>query len=95
METSPGLTIEDAQHAICKGTYKAKEWSSAERQAACVRYEELTGTKPESSYKSADLSIVTIILALLLAIILGYVVYRRKAIRKISKMPHSHKTDQK
>lgn len=82
MAINSGLSIKDAQHAICKGTYGRKEWSSSQRQTACQRYEELTGIKLESNTQPIDLSFITIFASLLLIVIVAYVFYRHKIIRK-------------
>ena len=38
MSTTKGLSIEDAQYMVCRGTYGGKTWSPQEEQAACDRY---------------------------------------------------------
>lgn len=95
METNPGLTTKDAQYSICKGTYGGKEWSSAERQAACQRYEEITGTKLESSSKPSDLSAAAVTFALFITIVFAYVLYRRKTTLKTITAPRPRKANQK
>jgi len=70
MESNSGISIKDAQYAICKGTYGGRQWSATERQAACHRYEQITGVKVESSDGHADLLIVVAIVVLILTVIL-------------------------
>lgn len=84
MEPSSGLSIKDAQYMICKGTYGGKEWSLSDRQKACHRYEELTGTRLETDASNINLPLV-IIFVLPLIIVLGYVIYRYKNKRKLLK----------
>ena len=71
MET--GLTGQGAQLAICNGTYGGKDWSAAEKQKACQRYEELSGNKLEYSTKSSPsiipgMAILCVLLVTILSI---------------------------
>ena len=71
MKENAGLTIEDAQLAICRGTYGNKEWSKAEKQAGCQRYEEMTG----SQIRTYDGSEVLVVLIPALLLVGAYVLY--------------------
>jgi hypothetical protein len=81
---SSGLSIEDAQHAICKGTYSGKEWSASEKQAACVKYEQLTGAKLESSTRHLELWVIPVV-SMTLVIGVAIVIYRLKTRKKTKK----------
>jgi len=85
MKIESGVSMEDAQRAICTGEdYGRKEWSNAERQAACQKYEELTGTKlsiHKQSTQSADYSQVFILATVLLVGIFFIYIYRQKIAR--------------
>ena len=74
MENNSGVSIEDVQYAICQGTYGGKEWSEADKQAACQRYEEMTGGKSQTY----DLSVALAVLAPLILVAVIYAAYRHK-----------------
>lgn len=82
MET--GLTGQGAQLAICNGTYGGKDWSAAEKQKACQRYEELSGNKLEYSTKSSPSIIpgMAILCVLLVTILSIYIIKRNKSAKK-------------
>ena len=76
---SSGLTTADAQHAICQGTYGGREWTPAQRDAACQRYEQLINEK--NNVNQPDVALITGVVlgaALVVAALAGYLVYRRK-----------------
>jgi hypothetical protein len=82
-ELSSGLTTADAQHAICQGTYGDKEWTAAEREAACQRYEQLVNEK--NNPNQPDTAMITglaVAAVLIIAVLAGYFVYRRKRNKK-------------
>lgn len=83
---SSGLTTADAQHAICQGTYGGKEWTPAEREAACQRYEQIISEK--NSPNQPDTAMITglsIAIVLILAVLVGYFIHRRKRNKKKTK----------
>ena len=83
---SSGLTTADAQHAICQGTYGGKEWTPAEREAACQRYEQLVNEKNNPNQPdTAMITGVAIAAVLIIAALVGYFVYRRKRNTKKTK----------
>ena len=81
---SSGLSIEDAQYAICKGTYGNKEWSASEKQAACEQYEQLTGAKLESGARHLELWVIPVV-SMTLVIGATIVIYRLKTRKKAKK----------
>jgi hypothetical protein len=88
-----GLSVEDAQYAICQGTYGGKEWSSPERYAACQRYEELTNKELQSSPNSINSSAIATSLALLIIVVcLSYLyINKRQMSRKVNARKASRK----
>lgn len=80
MNQDTGLTTADVQYAICKGTYGNKQWSVSEKEAACSKYEELTGTAVDQD-SAADSSAWLIgggILAVLAVLVVGWALFRKK-----------------
>ncbi|WP_319141445.1 hypothetical protein [Streptomyces caniscabiei] len=76
---SSGLTTADAQHAICQGVYGDKEWTAAEREAACQRYEQIINERNNPSQPdTAMITGVAIAAVLIIAVLAGYFAYRRK-----------------
>jgi hypothetical protein len=57
-----GISIEDAQYMICQGTYGGKLRAPSERQAACQRYEELSGHPAPFPALDATLVILTLVI---------------------------------
>lgn len=91
MKESSGLTTEDAQRAICKGTYGGKEWSSEERQAACLKSNEVYD--PSATGSSTYVNVVLISAGVLLVtacIVVFYLKFRQKRLLLINKK-HSTK----
>lgn len=83
---SSGLTTADAQHAICQGTYGDKEWTAAEREAACQRYEQLVNERNNPNQPdTAMVTGVAIAAVLIIAALAGYFIYRHKRNRKKTK----------
>lgn len=96
METNSGLTTKDAQYAICKGTYANKQWSLTERQTACKKYEQLTGTKiePEDNSESNLLVIgISVLIAISIAALI--VLTATKWSHSLNKTSRSTKTKHK
>lgn len=85
-ENKSGVSIEQAQYQICQGTYGGKTWSTSEREAACVRYEDLTGRHLQNSGQSSSALFIYLPLAFcVLLAVLGYMVYRKSSRRKSAK----------
>lgn len=88
-----GVTAEGVQKAICDGLpYGRKEYTAAEREAACQRYEELTGiaaprARPDYTMHIAG-SVVTVFL---LAVFVWYIFYKRKATKNLRQKTRSSK----
>lgn len=78
MESESGLTTEDAQFAICTGTYGNKEWSATEKQTACQRYEQLSGNKPIQDGVPTYILTGTIFFILLATALFAYALYKKK-----------------
>lgn len=96
METNSGLTTKDAQYAICKGTYANKKWSSTERQTACKKYEQLTGTKIEPEDNSESNLLVTgvsvlIVISLATLIVLAALKWKHSLNRASGSAKTKHK----
>ena len=80
---SSGATSEGVQRAICEGqNYGRKEYSSAERDAACKRYEQLVNEKNNIDQPNTALIASTLGVALIIVVIVGYLVYRRRLAKK-------------
>lgn len=83
MEPNSGLTVEDAQLSICEGHYDKREYTQAERGAACQRYEQLTGREAHVGQSNGSLIIGAVLaIVLIAALVFGYLVYRRKKLTK-------------
>lgn len=78
MENNSGVSIEDVQYSICQGTYGGKDWSESEKQAACQRYEQMTGTKSQTH----DPSVALAVLVPLILIAIVYAAHRYKKKRR-------------
>lgn len=78
MNQDAGVSSEEVQYAICTGQgYGGKKWSDSQKQEACQQYEALTGKKValSSTPQSPDLTGVTIILTILLATVIGIILF--------------------
>ena len=82
MNEDSGVSIQDVQYMICKGTYGRKEWSASEREIACQQYEEMTGVDPRSGITDTLLMAGIVVVILLSGIALGYTLRKYKVNRK-------------
>lgn len=85
MKESSGLTTEEAQRAICKGTYGGKEWSSEERQAACLRSNEVYNpnmTGNDATY--VDVALISVGVLFVAGIVMFYLKLRQKRSRPVN-----------
>jgi hypothetical protein len=91
----PGVSIEGVQHAICQGQpYGRKSYSSAEREAACQRYAELTGIQPERSSRPSGALIIGA-LSLLVTSSIAYAIHRHSKTKSQAKRVRSLKGSRK
>ena len=84
---SSGVTSDGVQRAICEGqNYGRKEYTPAEREAACQKYEQLVNEKNNPNQpETAMITGVAIAAVLIIAALVGYFVYRRKRNNKKTK----------
>lgn len=81
---SSGVTSDGVQRAICEGqNYGRKEYTPAEREAACKRYEQLVNERNNPNQSDAAMITgVAIAAVLIIAALTGYFIYRRKRNKK-------------
>lgn len=81
---SSGVTSDSVQRAICEGqNYGRKEYTPAEREAACKRYEQIINERNNPNQSdAATITGIAVAAVLIIAVLAGYFVYRRKRSKK-------------
>lgn len=85
-----GVTTEGVQHAICSGSpYGGREHSAAEREAACLRYEQMTGESVPRATSETPLFLVSdIVLSGVLLIAIVWYIFHKKKTQKVAAQKH-------
>lgn len=88
MDEQTGLSIKDAQYAICQGTYGDREWTAQEKQKACERYQDMNSAPKNSN--GLSIIAVTIIICIIVAVV-AYTLYGKRSSQKRIKSPRKNK----
>ena len=88
MDEQTGLSIKDAQYAICQGTYGDREWTAQEKQTACERYQDMSNTQNNSN--GLSIIAVTIFVCIIVAVV-AYILYGKRNAQKRIKSPRKNK----
>lgn len=79
-----GVTAKGVQQAICSGSpYRGREHSISEREAACLRYEQMTGRSVPYATSETPLFLVSSIV-LFIVLLIAFVRYKFHK-RRVSK----------
>ena len=88
-----GVSTDEVQLAICQGQpYGGRKHSTAEREAACQRYEQMTGLiAPRANTGEGILMAGSIIAVILLFVLVWYVIHKGKKSKEVQVKRHSNR----
>jgi hypothetical protein len=78
-----GVSTDQVQRAICNGTRTARSYSATEREAACRRYEEMTGLPAPRANTGEGILLAgsVVVIALVFGVVI-YLILKRKTMKK-------------